>query len=487
MADGATAVSGGTSPVAGQTIDSVLKGAQSHADDVSKAATDESGQLGAADKQETAQLQKTEEDRFRLKPPELTIPESPKVQPTDPKQIWGSMAMALAALGSLMTRTPLTTAMNAAADVMDSYRKNDVAAANQAFATWKQASENYVKLADFQQKSYDQALAHYDKLDQLTIEEHGNRVREIEAEFRAQATAYGDRVALDKFEANGIKGVQELSLQREKWRTQMEIQIPKIEQAHAFMQASAKLMADPRFQQLQQEDPAAAYRLLNGLMPSSMKPMTQEQGLQAENHIRDKIETSPLFKSWSAAQISSQEIDQTLSQVHNGSISSAVAADQFTQTFNGGRAIRGFQMAMLSDHASLWDQANVLAKKVESGGGLSDDQLATMAQAAKMSADYLNRALVADVKGAQAIAAKQHLDIDAVVPPQVVAFANENPGSMPGLSLPGGQPKQIKAVDGKPIPPEAIEAMKAHKDDPVYRRSFGKHFGEQALAQVVGQ
>lgn len=488
MADGASVLNGSGANPLPKSITDVLGQAAGRQGDLPAAIGSSEDQLKTADKTETDQLRRTEESRGTLTPPQLKIPDPPKVQTTNPQQIWGSMAMLLAGLGSLMTRTPLTTAMNAAADVMDSYRKGDQVAANQAFETWKQASENYIQMANFQQKAYDEAMARYDRLDRLTVEEHSNTVREIEADLRAKMTAFGDETGLQRLEMGGIHSAQELMLQRDKWKEQLLAQAPKLAENQAFMNELHSLYSDPRFQQLQQQDPIAAYRLLNQMMPSNMKPMTEEQRTQNENHIRDKIQSGPLYKAWTAAQMSDHDIDAAMSGLKNGSIPQAVVADQFTQIFNGGRAMRGFQLKMNTEHGSLWDKAQVAMNQLNRGGPLSDAQIGDMVAAAKLTVQELNRQMAGEVLSAQALAAKQHLDIDTVVPDTVMSFARDNPQAMPGISLPPETPgaKSAKAADGAKPSDKAVSYLRQH-DDAQTRQFFDQKYGQGAAARALGQ
>ena len=69
-------------------------------------------------------------------PPELFVP-PPQPQPWNPMNAWASNAMVFAALASLLTRTPLTTAINAAAGVLKGNQEGNQAATAAAFNNWK--------------------------------------------------------------------------------------------------------------------------------------------------------------------------------------------------------------------------------------------------------------------------------------------------------------------------------------------------------------
>lgn len=78
---------------------------------------------------------------------------APEPRQSDPAEAWGSAAMAVAALGGLLTHTPLTTAFNAMGGVLNAYKQNDQAKVQQEFERWKVAHEAAGKLADMELKA----------------------------------------------------------------------------------------------------------------------------------------------------------------------------------------------------------------------------------------------------------------------------------------------------------------------------------------------
>jgi len=138
---------------------------------------------------------------------------APKPEATPPEQQWSSAAMALAALGGLLTHTPVTTAANAMAGVLNAYKANDTAKAQQEYTQWKAAHDAMGKVADLEIKSYEEDLKMSDPKRRLAslqadaaafkneaIMEHLRRGDEAGAE----ALVAGGRRALDK--ANGASG-----------------------------------------------------------------------------------------------------------------------------------------------------------------------------------------------------------------------------------------------------------------------------------------
>lgn len=83
-------------------------------------------------------------------PPKLDPQPEMKDYQTDPMKTFGSFGMVMAALGSALTRHPLTTALNAGAEVYQAQNKNDLNAYNDAFAKWKINAENGWKQAEWQ-------------------------------------------------------------------------------------------------------------------------------------------------------------------------------------------------------------------------------------------------------------------------------------------------------------------------------------------------
>lgn len=69
------------------------------------------------------------------------MPRAPDQSPRDPKQVFQQNSTILAMLGSLFTRKPLVTAMNAAAAAMKGYAEGDKDAAERAHKTWKDSLE----------------------------------------------------------------------------------------------------------------------------------------------------------------------------------------------------------------------------------------------------------------------------------------------------------------------------------------------------------
>lgn len=97
----------------------------------------------------------------------LKIPDRPKLPDaptqgqytTDPMKTFGSGAMWLATFGSLLTRHPLTTALNSAAEVNKAAASGDATAYKNAMEKWKVQSDYALKLANYDMDIYKESLS----------------------------------------------------------------------------------------------------------------------------------------------------------------------------------------------------------------------------------------------------------------------------------------------------------------------------------------
>ncbi len=128
----------------------------------------------------------------------------PTVKNTTPQEEWGSAAMMFAVIGGLFSRQHLTTALNAAAGVMNAFKKGDQEAANQAYQSWKVANDNALKMADYQQKTYKAILDNFTRREGLTIQEGSMEERAATAELLANAHSLRDPVAVQALQNGGI-------------------------------------------------------------------------------------------------------------------------------------------------------------------------------------------------------------------------------------------------------------------------------------------
>lgn len=128
--------------------------------------------------------------------PKLTQP--PPQQPqSDPFQAFGQPAMYLAIFGSLLTRNPLASAVNAGASVLKSTQAQDSAIGQQQYETWKINSENAVKLAQYEMNAYKAALG-----------DKNSTIREKEVAMRTAAAVFKNSNLQTILDSEGVQGAQ---------------------------------------------------------------------------------------------------------------------------------------------------------------------------------------------------------------------------------------------------------------------------------------
>jgi len=127
------------------------------------------------------------------------LPAAPKGQTTNFPEMFGSAAMALAGLGSMLTRRPLVNALNAGAAVMKAYHQNDMEAAQKAFDEWKINTDNAIRLHQYEMETYNAIMA-----------KHKNDAEAKRAEMTAVAASLNDHVALALLNQNNVAGAIEV-------------------------------------------------------------------------------------------------------------------------------------------------------------------------------------------------------------------------------------------------------------------------------------
>lgn len=152
--------------------------------------------LGLGDMQRTLAEDRANIERLTPSTPALTPP--PRTPPpSDPFQAFGQPAMWLAALGGLLTRHPLTSAIKSAGAVMESVHKQDEEAIKRGMEEWRINSENAMKMVKYEQDAYKSALAKY-----------ATDARAGEAEIRTLASAFKNAALEQVYATEGMDGVK---------------------------------------------------------------------------------------------------------------------------------------------------------------------------------------------------------------------------------------------------------------------------------------
>jgi len=156
------------------------------------------------DAEEKAQIDKgvaKMEAEPRPQPPKMTPAPEQKDFQTDPMQTFGSAGMFLATFGSMMTKHPLTNALNSGAEVMKAANAKDANAFNKAFEKWKIDTENASKMAQWDMDQYKTTLGKDEAEMKAYAVGHKNDTARAAIEARSADQYHKDMVAnLKKFD-----------------------------------------------------------------------------------------------------------------------------------------------------------------------------------------------------------------------------------------------------------------------------------------------
>lgn len=209
-------------------------------------------------KREAAGVGSLEADaaKLQMNPPQFKPDPPPSAQAPDPIRAWGSAAMIMAGLASMFTRTPLTTAMNAAAGVVNAYHDGDQQKANYAFETWKVADENYKAAFSYQMDYYKAVLGDVAHREELIMKMGEEEKRDAQASVTAVATAFNDQVMMQQ------RGFED-QLQLLNYRDIHQERYTKASEDAIKLDEMRRLSADPNFQKL---PPAEQMQIMLGHM-----------------------------------------------------------------------------------------------------------------------------------------------------------------------------------------------------------------------------
>ena len=143
------------------------------------------------DRARVAELQQKVDAPVMTKPP-------PEPTPTDPLLAFGQPAMWLGLFGSLATRQHLTSAIQSAAAVQESVKKQDEEGYKRAYAQWKLDTENAQRLAEREQKSLQNAVT--------TL---NTDTRLADAQIRNHIAEYKNEVVDQIYRTQGWQGVKD--------------------------------------------------------------------------------------------------------------------------------------------------------------------------------------------------------------------------------------------------------------------------------------
>ena len=167
----------------------------------------------------------------------------PTQEPTPAGQQWAGAAMALAAVGGLLTHRPFTTAANAMAATMTAVNEGRQAEAKQALEQWKAGHEALIAVTNYRMSLYEAAMKKYQ-----------NAPNEAKAELEANAAALQDTAVQDALSKGDVQTAMAIisggyaaavTMQRESARFQWQVQDRLESQRLVNDLAAARATKDP--------------------------------------------------------------------------------------------------------------------------------------------------------------------------------------------------------------------------------------------------
>ena len=204
-----------------------------------------SNEIGKGAEEASRKIAAYEAEAGKLTPPQLkpVPPPTPKV--TDPIEVFGSAAMIFAGLGSMLSRRHMTTALNAATAVMNSFKANDTAATEQAYKVWQAETQNALQVADFQSKAYNAALGNILRRESQAEKEGVAKDKTAEAHVKALSYAFSDPIMAQELERGGIDAAVKLQQARQDKVDDAAKAAREIEPKYQGAMAMKNAMADP--------------------------------------------------------------------------------------------------------------------------------------------------------------------------------------------------------------------------------------------------
>jgi len=163
-------------------------------------------------------------------PPKLPeIKERPKTG-YDDIQLWGSLAIAFAALASARTRTPMTTALNAAAAALNGMHEGSNERFAQNYKEWQDQQKLAFQMYDFEQQQYQELIANTKSAAELGFRLHDEQAREAEMQWKNTMSILGDAQTYQAYEegkktggiAGGIKAAADFQKAKDDQKQKLE-------------------------------------------------------------------------------------------------------------------------------------------------------------------------------------------------------------------------------------------------------------------------
>lgn len=425
MADAATALAppqqGAPDPLAAMklantNINQLLSGEKTTTDKYEQATSDIDRDTAASDAVSDRQMAGVTVPTL---PADAGKPFTPPA-PTDPKQVWASAAMVLAGLGSLLTRQPLTTAMNAAAGAIQAFHKGDQEAANAALQQWKSAQDTYLKIANFQEAATHDLVQQMRDLRDAHDKESEAKKRDLTTEYKARMASFQNQIVAQFRSSDEVLHYSEAMAIN---NTRLEESSNKVMQANAIGQGLAAFKkAHPN------ATPDEILTETGRLQNLIGHQWTDQEVDQHVEEFKKRAQSSVPGKNYDAAASNVGPIlnmDPNQPVTPKSIIDQVAGMEKYVQQLNGNRAMRGFQLKLLQQDEGLLNTLRIKAQQIGGSGMLSPDMMSEMK---KVAADLSHVAALqyADyITSGQYEKWKVHLDPTLFVPDNY--HPNEDP------------------------------------------------------------
>lgn len=237
--------------------------------------------LQASGERAKAELGATQADYLKVmvNPPKLDLPPPPEqVQSENPIRGWGSAALIFAGLASLLTRTPATTAMNAAAAAVNAYNKNDQAAVDYNYKVWEASTKNAIEMHNYQMDVYKAILGGIQGQQEIATKEYDIDKTTAIAQINATAHAFNDDTMLKAAASGDIGQVQEILNKRQLTADKVSEASVKVAEMKQFTDANRAMQETPEYKNA---DPQKRYemtlKLVSEMSPSALKGQQGQQ------------------------------------------------------------------------------------------------------------------------------------------------------------------------------------------------------------------
>jgi len=319
---------------------------------------------------------------------------APEYQQSDPLKLWSSPAMMVAMFGSMLTRTPMTSAMNAAASAINAFKKNDLDNYNIQYKKWQAETANAEKMFNHQVGLWEHELADTERHEGETDGKYAKRIAGVERQMAIMATTLNDERMALMVKQGGYKAVEQAIAVEKAWFAKMETAQKQIVEGHVDRVGQMEVYNNPDFQKLaadakdpnltaeqRQEAGSKALQMLVSGVPT-LAIAVDKLGSQQYDKARDELQTKnadgKLYTYFRSAGLQGTIADarkQVEKLGATGVWDAAALKEAFTKGSTGGQAIRMGMLSMINSGYPYPDVMwQAMSRFFDGGGGLDKPQ-----------------------------------------------------------------------------------------------------------------